>query len=85
MSDRFENGSVIDYPYLWRWQKDEGREHGEKGRPVCLALWAPDKRQHITHLVILESSASSPADGQAAQESPPLELRRGGLSALKRG
>lgn len=42
MTDRFENGSIVKYPYLWRWQAEEGREHGEKDRPVCLAMAMPD-------------------------------------------
>lgn len=85
MSDQFTNGSVIDYPYLWRWQQDAGREHGGKDRPVCLALSAPDLRQQITHLVILAISATPPREGQTALEIPPLELRRAGLSVLKQG
>jgi hypothetical protein len=85
MPERLESGSIISYPYLWRRQKEAGREHGEKDRPVCLALSASDKRQNITHLFILAISATSPADGQATLEIPPLELRRSGLSTLKRG
>ena len=82
MSSRFNNGSIISYPYLWRWQQDEGREHGEKDRPVCLAITMPDKRQDITHLVILPISGTSPCQGQTALEIPPLEIRRAGLAVF---
>ena len=85
MPDRFESGTVIDYPYLWRWQKEEGREHGEKDRPACLALVVPDRDHAITHLMILAISSTSPNDDQFALEIPPLELRRAGLSAFMRG
>ena len=85
MPDRFESGSIISYPYLWRWQSAAGREHGEKDRPVCLAISVPDERQNVTHLVILAISATPPTDTEAALEIPPLELRRAGLSVLKRG
>lgn len=85
MSDRFPNGAIVSYPYLWRWQAEEGREHGEKDRPVCLALTVPDPRQNITHLVILPISGTLPRNDQTALEIPDLELRRAGLSVFKRG
>jgi hypothetical protein len=85
MTDRFPSGSVVNYPYLWRWQKNEGREHGEKNRPVCLAITLPEQRQKLTHLVILPISATSPMPGQRAIEIPALEIRRAGLSMFKRG
>lgn len=85
MIDRFPNGSIISYPYLWRWQEEEGREHGEKDRPVCLAITVADSRQNVTHMVILPISGTPPFQGQAALEIPPLEIRRAGLSMFKRG
>ncbi|MBA8881875.1 hypothetical protein FHW16_005622 [Phyllobacterium myrsinacearum] len=47
---RFSSGAIVRYPYLWRWQSDKGREHGEKDRLVCLAMALPDPRQKLTHL-----------------------------------
>lgn len=76
MNSRFTNGSIVNYPYLWRWQEDQGRDHGEKDRPVCLAITMPDQRQNITHLVILPISGTPPYGGQTALEIPPLEVRR---------
>ncbi|PDS78716.1 hypothetical protein [Rhizobium sp. L43] len=84
-TDRFPNGTIVSYPYLWRWQAAEGREHGEKDRPVCLALTVPDPRQNITHLVILPISGTPPRSDQTVLEIPDLELRRAGLSVFKRG
>ncbi|MGO4450412.1 hypothetical protein AB4Y96_15940 [Phyllobacterium sp. TAF24] len=81
---RFSSGAIVRYPYLWRWQSDKGREHGEKDRPVCLAMALPDPRQKLTHLVILAISGTSPLDEQSAIEIPSLEIRRAGLREHKR-
>ena len=85
MTERFPSGSIVIYPYLWRWQEEEGREHGEKSRPVCLAISLPDPRQELTHLVILPISGTPPIENQKAIEIPSLEIRRAGLSIYKRG
>jgi hypothetical protein len=85
MGSDFKSGSIVSYPYLWRWQQEKGAEHGEKSRPVCLALVLPDARQNLTHLMLLPISSTSPFAGQDAIEIPSLELRRAGLSAFKRG
>jgi hypothetical protein len=81
----FKSGSIISYPYLWRWQQVKGIEHGEKNRLVCLALILPDARQNITHLMLLAISSTSPFADQLTIEIPALELRRAGLSAFKQG
>lgn len=85
MTDGFTNGSVVVYPYLWRWQEDEGRENAEKDRPVCLAIVVPDPGGQLNHLVILPISASPPREGQSSLEIPALEIHRAGLSMFKRG
>jgi hypothetical protein len=85
MTPRFRSGSIVTYPYLWRWQHDRGRDNAEKDRPVCLAITVPDQSLQLTHLVILAISGTPPAQNQAALEIPSLELRRAGLSTLKRG
>jgi hypothetical protein len=63
MTDRFPSGSIVSYPYLWRWQNDEGRENAEKDRPVCLAITVRDTEREITHLVILPISGTPPYQG----------------------
>jgi hypothetical protein len=85
MADRFPSGSIVSYPYLWRWQHDEGRENTEKDRPVCLAITVRDPEPEITHLVILPISGTPPYQGQVAPEIPLLEIRQAGLSMFKRG
>ena len=83
-TERFPNGSVLSYPYLWRWQRNEGRFNA-KDRPVCLLFSIADVKQDLTHLVILAISGTAPFEGQQALKIPPLEIHRAGLSTLKRG
>jgi hypothetical protein len=84
-NDRFHNGAVMAYPYLWAWQQDQGQIDGDKNRPICLAAVIYDAKQDINHVVILAISGTAPKGGQSAIEIPALELRRAGLSVLKRG
>lgn len=84
MAERIESGLIVAYPYLWRWQHDEGRDNAEKDRPVCLALVLRDTVQGLTHLVILAISGTPPFKGRRALEIPMLEIRRAGLSTYKR-
>lgn len=85
MACPFPSGSVITYPYLWRWQHAAGRDNAEKDRPVCLAIAVSDPAQDLTHLVLLAISGTPPNPEQTALEIPMLELRRAGFSTLKRG
>ncbi|MBI1867352.1 MAG: hypothetical protein HYS06_03520 [Methylocystis sp.] len=84
-NDRFGDGMVIDYPYLWAWQADRGQVEGDKFRPACLAAVIHDPSQDLNHLVILAISASAPKGDQLAIEIPALELRRAGLGDHVRG
>lgn len=84
MTERFGKGDIVQYPYLWRWQDDLGREHGEKDRPACLILTMRDEKG-LTHLLLLAISSKPPHEDQAAIEIPALELRRAKLSAYRRG
>lgn len=81
MTDRFGRGDIVSYPYLWRWQDEEGREHGEKDRPVCLILAVRDDKDN-THVLLLPISATPPYE---ALEIPALELHRAKLANFKRG
>jgi hypothetical protein len=84
-SDRFKDGDIVRYPYLWLWQRDLGRDEGEKDRPACLAMTIKNETQKLTHLVILAISGTPPTERQNAIEIPALELRRAGLTETKRG
>lgn len=81
MSDLPSNGSVIRYPYLWRWQNERGETEGRKERPVCMMLAIP--RGEETHLVLLAISGTPPRSDQTALEIPPLECRRAGIREWK--
>ena len=71
------NGAVIAYPYLWRWQHENGETEGRKERPVCLMLAI--RRGEETHLMLLAISGTPPLPDQTALVIPPLERRRAGL------
>jgi hypothetical protein len=85
MSASLTQGQIVDYPYLWLWQAEQGRHHGEKARPVCLSIIIEDKKQGIHHLILLPISSTPPRKDQETLEIPALELRRAGLSNTKQG
>lgn len=72
-------GTVIAYPYLWRWQSDRGETAGRKDRPVCVVV-AVHGRDALTHLALLAISSRPPSSGQVAIEVPEIERKRAGLS-----
>jgi hypothetical protein len=75
------NGSVLIYPYLWRWQAENGETEGRKDRPVCLVLAI--SKSDVTHLVLLAISGTPPRSDQTALPIPALERRRAGLREWK--
>jgi hypothetical protein len=81
--DRPKSGSVILYPYLWRWQETRGETEGRKHRPVCLVLSQREEARDITHLVLLAISSQAPRDPQRALAIPDTEKRRAGLAEWK--
>jgi len=83
MSRRLQSGVVVNYPYLWRWQHERGRDNAEKERPVCLAIALWNEAQKLTLLVILPISGTEPLKDRRALEIPTLEIRRSGLSMFK--
>jgi hypothetical protein len=84
-TEHFKEGHIVRYPYLWLWQRDLGRDEGEKDRPACLALMFKNQAQNLTHLVLLAISGTPPKADQTAIEIPQLELRRAGLADVKQG
>lgn len=74
-------GSVLVYPYLWRWQAEKGETEGRKERPVCLLLAVPSGGS--THVLLLAISGTPPRSDQTALTIPPLECRRAGLREWK--
>ena len=80
-SDPPQTGSVLVYPYLWRWQAEKGETEGRKERPVCLLLTVP--RGDLTHILLLAISGTPPRSDQTALIIPALERRRAGLREWK--
>ncbi|AVX06023.1 hypothetical protein MXMO3_03520 (plasmid) [Maritalea myrionectae] len=85
MTNKFDDGQIVEYEYLWDWQAREGRTNAEKNWPVCLALVIKNSKQGMTHLIILPISGTPPKADQDAIAIPALELRRAGLSDFKSG
>ncbi|HLH47871.1 MAG TPA: hypothetical protein VKV96_00910 [Roseiarcus sp.] len=83
MSINLRPGTIIQYPYLWRWQRERGETEGRKIRPVCVVL-AVRSAEGLTHLALLAVSSRPPGADQIAVEAPEIERRRGGLSDFKR-
>jgi hypothetical protein len=81
--DLYLPGTVISYPYLWRWQSESGETEGRKARPVCVVV-AVRSEQSNTHLMLLAISSQRPNVAADALEVPEIECRRGGLSNWKR-
>ena len=81
MADHPQSGSIIEYPYLWAWQRDRGETEGRKGRPVCLLLAIAGQKE--TNLVLLAISGTPPRHDQTTIEIPLLEIRRAGLREWK--
>ena len=78
MDDRIQSGAIIDYPYLWRWQRDRGESEGRKERPTCVLLAV--RAGGLTHLALLPISSRRPSGDQLALEIPETERKRAGLS-----
>jgi hypothetical protein len=76
-------GTIVQYPYLWKWQRDRGEDAGRKDCPVCVVIAARAPTDGNTHVALLAISSSPPSVDQTALEVPEVERRRGGLSDLK--
>ena len=83
MTGDLRPGTIIQYPYLWKWQQEHGETEGRKDRPVCVIL-AVRGSDGLTHLALLAISSRQPGSEQVAIEVPEIECRRGGLSDLTR-
>ena len=73
-------GLVIRYAYLWKRERDEGREEGSKDRPcaIVLSVLDEDGDQEVMVLPITHSPPQRPED---AIEIPPATKQRLGLDS----
>ncbi|WP_393925428.1 hypothetical protein [Yoonia sp. R2-816] len=75
-----KQGDVWSYEYLWRWQHEEGSEHGRKPRPTALVATVVGK-DNRTNLFILPITSKEPVASRLAMEVPQIERKRAGLSS----
>lgn len=80
-----KHGTVIEYPYLWKWQAERHETEGRKDRPVCVLSAIVNAADGCTHLALFAISSQPPRSGQRAIEIPQTECRRAGLSDWKGG
>ena len=73
---RPEPGLVISFEYLWRYERDAGRESGRKARPCVVVLAVRKSRAGVT-VAVAPITHLLPATGR-----PALELPAGVKAAL---
>jgi hypothetical protein len=83
MKSELRPGAIINYPYLWKWQRDRGESSGRKDRPVRVVIAIRGVDKGHTHVALLAISSMPPRADQRALEIPEIECRRGGLSDVK--
>ena len=81
MPDRIEPGTVLRYPYLWRWQAERGESAGRKFRPTVVAVRFASKG--MDHLYLIPLTARQPEADRIAYELPATEVRRLGGDAAR--
>lgn len=67
-------GSIIFYPYLWKWQADRGETEGRKERETVIATNFRIANEDL--LALLPVTSRAPEKGVAAYELPALEVQR---------
>jgi hypothetical protein len=73
-------GLVIRYSYLWKREREEGREEGMKDRPCAVVLVVTDEDGE-QEVLVLPITHTPPADPDDAVEIPPATKKRLGLDA----
>ena len=69
-----EPGLVICYSYLWRYEREAGREESSKARP-CVVVLAVEKQDEDT-AVIVAPITHSPPDSAAHAVEIPYKVKR---------
>ncbi|NTE56993.1 plasmid maintenance toxin (PemK-like) [Agrobacterium tumefaciens] len=72
-------GWLFRYSYLWHWQHLEGREEGDKDRPVLVLAIVATLEEGAPAVRVLPVTHSPPSDPQDAVEIPAATKRRLGL------
>lgn len=74
-----EAGLVISYAYLWRHERQAGRDEGRKDRPSVIVLAVERQLDGATIVTVLPITHSPPAVPAAAVEVPVAVKRHLGL------
>lgn len=72
-------GWIFRYSYLWHWQYLQGREEGDKDRPVLVLALVTLLEDGTPVVRVLPVTHTPPSDPQEAIEIPPATKRRLGL------
>lgn len=72
-------GLVIRYDYLWRSEKEAGREHGRKDRPCAIVLVAAERQDGARDVVLCAITHAPPEPGESAVTIPLAVARNLGL------
>ena len=72
-------GWVFRYSYLWHWQHLEGREEGDKDRPVLVLAIVTTLEDGTPMVRVLPITHSPPSDLKEVVEIPATTKRRLGL------
>lgn len=72
--DDLTSGSVILYPYLWKWQADRGETEGRKDRETVIATRFDYQGEEM--LALLPVTSKPPEGDVKAYELPALEVQR---------
>jgi hypothetical protein len=72
-------GWLFRYSYLWHWQHLEGREEGDKDRPVLVLAIVATLDDGTPVVRVLPITHGPPANPDDAIEIPPATKRRLGL------
>lgn len=72
-------GWLFRYSYLWHWQHLEGREEGDKNRPVLVLAIVVTREDGTRAVRVLPVTHSPPSDPQDAVEISAATKRRLGL------
>lgn len=76
-----EPGLVISYEYLWRHERNEGRDEASKTRPCAIVLVAERQADGAKLVLVAPITHRRPASLHAAVELPPKVKQHLGLDA----
>lgn len=74
-----EPGLVINYGYLWHYEREAGQEEGRKDRPAVIVVCVERESDGATVVTALPVTHSAPSTPQHAVEIPAAVKRHLGL------